>query len=111
MFLIIKEKSLLERNINIDINEKLLLTEDLLELNFISLNEYDKNLISFIKKANDYYKDMKFNLIIASLMSFVNICYKIIQNKDQLNNKIKQTFLINFIKLLNPIAPHFSQEI
>lgn len=70
-------------------------------------NEYSKELESImhkmIKKISDDYEKMKFNTAIATAMSFVNEVYKI----GKVNKAEFKTFLI----LLNPIAPHITEEL
>jgi len=56
-----------------------------------------------IKRVSDYYQNIKLNLVISSLMSFVNECYKA--------PNIPLEYGLNFLKLLNPLAPHISEEL
>ena len=70
-------------------------------------NEYSSELESdihkTIKKVSEDYDNLKFNTAIAALMTLVNKFndYKKITNKDL------ETFLI----LLNPVAPHITEEL
>lgn len=69
-------------------------------------NEYSKELEILvhktIKKVSNDYEKMKFNTAIASLMEFINEINKV----GKINKKELQTF----ITLLNPIAPHMTEE-
>ena len=55
-----------------------------------------------IKKVSDDYEKMKFNTAIATMMSFVNEVIKV--------GKITKGELNTFITLLNPVAPHLTEE-
>jgi len=69
-------------------------------------NEYSGDMISRINKAIEKvthdYEHLKANTAIAVLMSLVNDFY----NKKQINRTEMKTFLI----LLNPAAPHITEE-
>ena len=69
-------------------------------------NEYSKELESImhktIKKVSNDYEKMKFNTAIASMMEFINEVYKV--------GKINKAELKTFITLLNPVAPHITEE-
>jgi len=56
-----------------------------------------------IKKVSDDYEKMKFNTAIATMMAFVNEINKV--------GKITRGELKTFITLLNPVAPHITEEI
>jgi leucyl-tRNA synthetase len=56
-----------------------------------------------VKKVTEDYEVLKFNTAIAQLMIFTNECYK--------NQNIPKVYLEGFIQLLNPIAPHITEEI
>ena len=65
--------------------------------------DFDKMMNKAIKKISSDFEEMKFNTAVATLMTMVNEFYRLKRiNKVELN-----TFLI----LLNPIAPHISEEI
>ncbi|MEG2429165.1 MAG: leucine--tRNA ligase, partial [Oscillospiraceae bacterium] len=70
-------------------------------------NNYSKELESSfhrtIKKVSDDIENLKFNTAIASLMSLLNEIY----DKKQINRAELKTFLT----LLNPFAPHISEEL
>ena len=85
---------------------------------FQKVEEYKKNggvfnheikLFSFYKRmvseVINFYQEKKFNLVISSLMTFINICY--LSSIDT----ILVSFLLTFCQLLSPIAPHFSEEL
>ncbi|NLO66714.1 MAG: leucine--tRNA ligase [Firmicutes bacterium] len=56
-----------------------------------------------IKKVSNDYEELKFNTAIAQLMTFVNEVYHL----GRINEAEMKTFLI----LLNPVAPHITEEI
>lgn len=56
-----------------------------------------------IKKVTEDYENLRFNIAISSMMVFVNE----VQKSDHFNRKMA----FNFIKLLNPIAPHITEEL
>lgn len=78
-------------------------------------SQYQSKIIKFNDKALDtiYHQtvkkvtcdinDLSFNTAIAQLMIFINACYKA--------KHIYQGHLFNFLKLLNPFAPHLSEEL
>lgn len=49
------------------------------------------------------YQEFKFNLVISSLMTFINECY--------LSKSIPIFYLLSFCLFLNPLAPHVSEEL
>ncbi|MCE8163814.1 MAG: leucine--tRNA ligase [Candidatus Moeniiplasma glomeromycotorum] len=58
-----------------------------------------------VNKVNSYYQEIKkMNLVVSTLMIFINRCYKT-QNKSMLTE-----YFLGFLKLLNPLAPHISEE-
>ncbi len=69
-------------------------------------DEYSKDLESImhktIKKVSNDYEKMKFNTAIASMMELINEVYKV--------GKINKAELKTFITLLNPVAPHITEE-
>ena len=56
-----------------------------------------------IKKVTDDYNRMKFNTGIAALMAFINDVMKV--------EKINKAEFKTFITLLNPVAPHITEEL
>ena len=56
-----------------------------------------------IKKVTDDYDRMKFNTGIAALMAFINDVMKL--------EKINKSEFKTFITLLNPVAPHITEEL
>ena len=56
-----------------------------------------------IKKVTDDYEKLAFNTAISQMMIFVNEVYKV--------QKISRDQARGFLKLLNPIAPHMTEEI
>lgn len=57
-----------------------------------------------VKKVTDYYKNIKLNLVVSSLMKFINKCYEV-QGKY-----MRTEYFLGFLKLLNPLAPHITEE-
>jgi leucyl-tRNA synthetase len=57
-----------------------------------------------VNKVNDYYKNIKLNLVVSSLMKFINKCYEV-QNKS-----MKTEYFLGFLQMLNPLAPHITEE-
>jgi len=56
-----------------------------------------------VGKVTNDINNLAFNTAIAQLMIFVNACYKA--------KTIYEPYLINFLKLLNPFAPHLAEEL
>jgi len=56
-----------------------------------------------IKKVTSDYETLDFNTAISQMMIFINECYK--------EKKIPKLYLENFLKILNPIAPHLAEEL
>ena len=56
-----------------------------------------------VKKVSNDYESMNFNTAISQMMIFVNAIYK--------EDKITKEYASGFVKLLNPIAPHITEEI
>lgn len=70
-------------------------------------NEYSKDLETSmhktIKKVSEDFESMKFNTAIASMMSLLNDFYA--------KGKVNYAEFKTFLKLLNPVAPHISEEL
>ncbi len=56
-----------------------------------------------VKKVTEDYETMNFNTAISSMMVFINAVYK--------ENVFPREYALNFLKLLNPIAPHITEEL
>ena len=65
--------------------------------------EVERELNKTIKKVTEDYEAMKYNTAIAQMMSFVNIVYK--------EGKISKESLKKFLIVLNPVAPHVTEEL
>lgn len=65
--------------------------------------EISRELNKTIKKVTEDYDNMKYNTAIAQMMTFVNTVYKV--------GKISIEDLNKFLIVLNPIAPHVTEEI
>ncbi|MFA5720245.1 MAG: leucine--tRNA ligase [Acholeplasmataceae bacterium] len=56
-----------------------------------------------VKKVSEDYENLSFNTAISQLMIFVNDVFK--------TKKLSRQQAIGFLKLLNPIAPHITEEL
>ena len=56
-----------------------------------------------VKKVTEDYEGLRFNTAISQMMIFVNECYK--------DPSIPKDYAIGFLKLLNPICPHITEEL
>jgi len=56
-----------------------------------------------VKKVTEDYENLRFNTAISQMMIFINELYK--------DKKIPQAYLEGFLKLLNPICPHITEEL
>jgi leucyl-tRNA synthetase len=56
-----------------------------------------------VKKVTYDYENLKFNTAISQMMIFINECYK--------NPNIPLEYLKGFLILLNPVAPHITEEL
>ncbi|MBR5049446.1 MAG: leucine--tRNA ligase [Erysipelotrichaceae bacterium] len=55
-----------------------------------------------VKKVSEDIDSLNFNTGISQMMIFINECYKV--------EKVNREMIVNFIKLLSPIAPHVCEE-
>ena len=65
--------------------------------------ELTRELHKTIKKVTEDYEAMKFNTAVAQMMTFVNVVYK--------KGKISKEDLKKFLIILNPAAPHVTEEL
>jgi leucyl-tRNA synthetase len=65
--------------------------------------DFDSYFQKMVVEVTGYYHDLKLNLVVAKLMSFINKCY--------LSTKISVHHGKVFLQLLNPLAPHVSEEL
>ena len=63
----------------------------------------DKVYHETVKKVTEDYEKLSFNTAIAQMMIFINESYKA--------TSIPREYVEGFVKLLNPIAPHMTEEI
>ena len=63
----------------------------------------EKTYHQTVKKVTEDYENLRFNTAISQMMIFMNECYK--------HPYLPLDFLEGFLKLLNPIAPHLTEEI
>jgi leucyl-tRNA synthetase len=68
-----------------------------------SSSEWDKFYQEILTKTTEYYQNLKLNLIIPQLMIFINKCYQ--------SESIPRQYALEFLQLLNPLAPHLTEEI
>ena len=70
-------------------------------------DEENKNLERIyhytVKKVTNDYESMNFNTAISQMMIFINSCYK--------ENILPKNYMEGFLKLLNPVAPHITEEL
>ena len=66
-------------------------------------SDFDKMMNKAIKKISNDFEEMKFNTAIATLMTMVNEFYRL--------KKINKAEFNTFLVLLNPIAPHITEEL
>ena len=63
----------------------------------------DKTYNYTVMKVSKDYENMDFNTAIAQMMIFVNNCMK--------ENVVPKNYAEGFLKLLNPVAPHITEEL
>ena len=56
-----------------------------------------------VKKVTEDYESLNFNTAISGMMIFINAVYK--------EEVFPREYALNFLKLLNPIAPHITEEL
>ncbi|MGI6767854.1 MAG: leucine--tRNA ligase [Bacilli bacterium] len=56
-----------------------------------------------VKKVSEDFENLRFNTAISQMMIFINECYK--------HPYLPLDYLEGFLKLLNPIAPHLTEEL
>ena len=56
-----------------------------------------------VKKVSNDYESMNFNTAISQMMIFINTAYK--------ENVLPKQYAEGFLKLLNPVAPHITEEL
>ena len=66
-------------------------------------SELEKTIHKAIKKISEDIEEMKFNTSVSTFMTMVNEFYKI--------NKINKSEFKTFLTLLNPFAPHITEEL
>ena len=85
---------------------RLFVTEDhVLSDKIVSSNngKLDKVYHATVKKVTEDYETLGFNTAISQMMTFINDAYK--------QDEIFIDYVRGFIQLLNPIAPHMTEEI
>ncbi|CAI2186296.1 1270_t:CDS:2 [Funneliformis geosporum] len=66
--------------------------------------EIEKAHAEVVIKVSAYYEKVKLNLVVSSLMEFINKCYQAKKKVMSLEH------FLDFLKLLNPLAPHITEE-
>ena len=66
-------------------------------------HELDKVYNFTVKKVTEDYENMNFNTAISQMMIFINTVYK--------TNILPREYAKGFLQLLNPIAPHITEEL
>ena len=56
-----------------------------------------------VKKVTEDYESLNFNTAISAMMIFINAVYK--------EEVFPMEYALNFLKLLNPVAPHMTEEL
>ena len=74
--------------------------ENITETNDGSL---DKIYNETVKKVTNDFEALGFNTAISQMMVFINECYKTM--------KVPYEYACGFVKLLNPVAPHITEEL
>jgi len=69
-----------------------------------SNKEIEESYNEMVNKTTEYYQSIKLNLVVSSLMTFMNKCYKAETKRMPTN------CFYGFLKILNPLAPHISEE-
>ena len=72
-------------------------------IEFKDTEALDKIYNQTVKKVTEDYESLNFNTAISQMMIFVNAVYK--------EGSINYEYAENFLKLLNPIAPHITEEL
>lgn len=92
--------------------EKFIKDKDSINKNEIGVNEKELNFVrnNTIKSVTDDTDKFQFNTSIARLMELLNALYKYDSDADIKNGKLYEDTIKDFIKLLAPFAPHFSEE-
>ncbi|PTG57368.1 leucine--tRNA ligase [Staphylococcus chromogenes] len=65
--------------------------------------QLEKSYHQTVKKVTEDFESLNFNTAISQLMAFINDCYKA--------EKINQSYIEGFVKMLAPIAPHIGEEL
>ena len=72
---------------------------------FVEENDHSLDIIynQTVKKVSEDIDTLNLNTAISQMMIFINECYKY--------EKIYKEYMLNFLKLLNPFAPHLTEEL
>ena len=79
--------------------------DDMLRDHITTVNDHklDKIYNETVKKVTEDYEGLRFNTAISQMMIFINEAYKA--------ENLPVEYVEGFIKLLNPIAPHMTEEL
>ncbi|MBR3150385.1 MAG: leucine--tRNA ligase [Erysipelotrichaceae bacterium] len=72
---------------------------------FVEENDHSLDIIynQTVKKVSEDIDTLNLNTAISQMMIFINECYKY--------EKIYKEYMLSFLKLLNPFAPHLTEEL
>jgi leucyl-tRNA synthetase len=65
--------------------------------------DFERTYHQTVKKVTEDYEALRFNTAISQLMVFINEAYK--------QDTLPKQEMVNFIKMLSPVAPHLAEEL
>ena len=80
-----------------------LFTENIVPITDVANESLDKVYHFTVKKVTSDYENMFFNTAISQMMILINTVYKA--------NSFPKQYAEGFLKLLNPVAPHITEEL
>ena len=83
--------------------DRLVRLEDKIVAENIDSKDLERAINITIKKVSNDFDEMKFNTAIAAMMTYVNLLYK--------EEKISKKYIKPLLQLLNPVAPHVTEEL
>ena len=83
--------------------DRVMRLENLVVEEEIDSKELDRELNITIQKVSKDFDEMKYNTAIAAMMSYVNVLYK--------QEKVSKKYIEPLLILLNPVAPHVTEEL
>ena len=73
------------------------------EIKDVENHNLEKIYHQTVKKVTEDYENLNFNTAISQMMIFINACYK--------ESELPKEYMDGFLKLLNPICPHITEEL